>query len=84
MLDQGEPNLSAMAVRYLREFGPLLTSSQAAKLLGYRDAEALRQARLANRLPVPLFKIDGRRRWYASTAAVAGWLEAIVQKGAVP
>jgi hypothetical protein len=84
MLHQDEPALSATTVWYLREFGPLLTSSQAAKLLGYRNAESLRQARLANRLPVPMFKIDDRRGWYAATAAVARWVEATVQKGAKP
>jgi len=82
MLLPDEPDLSAATVWYLREFGPLLTSSQAAKLLGYRSAEALRQARLANRLPVRMFKIDDRRGWFAATAVVARWLEATVKKGA--
>lgn len=84
MLHQHDPDLSPTVVWYLREFGPLLTSSQAAKLLCYRNAEALRQARLGHKLPVPMFKISDRRGWFAATAVVARWVEATVRKGAEP
>jgi hypothetical protein len=82
MLHQDEPDLCPSMSWYFREFGPLMNSSQAAKLLGYRNAEALRQARLGRRLPIPMFKIANRRGWFAATAVVAHWLEAAVQKGA--
>lgn len=84
MLHQSAPTLSPATLSYLREFGPLLTSSQAAKLLGYRNAEALRQARLRQRLPVRMFKIPNRRGWFTATEAVARWVEATIPKGTGP
>lgn len=84
MLHQGGTDLSPTTVWYLREYGPLLSSSQAAKLLGYRNSEALRQARIGHRLPVPMFRISNRRGWFAATEVVARWIEATVQLGAEP
>lgn len=66
---------------YVREYGPILTLAQTAKLLGYQSADALRQARLSERAPVPMFKIPGRRGWHAATATVALWIEANVDRG---
>lgn len=66
---------------YVREYGPVLTLAQAASLLGYQSADALRQARLAERAPIPMFKIPGRRGWHAATAAAARWIEATVDSG---
>lgn len=64
------------AVRWLLcEHGPLLSSRTVAKILGFSNTDALRQARLQQRLPVQMFVIQGRRGWFASTAAVGEWIE---------
>lgn len=59
----------------LREHGPILPAVVAAKVLGFKSADALRQARLRQKLPIPMFTIEGRRGWFASTAVVAAWIE---------
>jgi hypothetical protein len=64
-----------MAKHLIREFGAIVSAPDAAKLLGYRSTEALRQARHRCRLPVPMFKIPGRRGWFAAATAVAAWLD---------
>jgi hypothetical protein len=73
---------SSTARWLMREHGPLLPASLAAKLLGFKSTDALRQARLRQRLPVPMFLIEGRRGWFASTAAVAAWIEQTVAPSA--
>ena len=59
----------------LRVHGPLLSAPAMAKILGFSNTDALRQARLQKRLPVPMFAIQGRRGWFASTLAVGEWIE---------
>jgi len=81
MLQNDEARLSPTVTWYLREFGPILNSSDAAKLLGYRNREALRQARLGRRLPIPMFQISDRRGWFAATTIVASWIESTIQNG---
>jgi hypothetical protein len=66
----------------LQEHGPLLCASAAAKVLGFKSTDALRQARIRQRLPIPMFTIKGRRGWFASTETVAAWLERTVERGA--
>jgi hypothetical protein len=58
-----------------------LGASAAAKVLGFKSTDALRQARVRQRLPVPMFMIDGRRGWFASTETVAAWLEQTMDRG---
>jgi hypothetical protein len=65
----------------MQEHGPLLPASVAAKLLGFRSTDALRQARIRKRLPIPMFTIEGRRGWFASTEIVAAWLERTMDRG---
>lgn len=60
----------------VQEYGPLLDAAATAKFMRFRSVDALRQARRDGRLSVPMFKIDGRRGWFASTSVVAAWLEA--------
>lgn len=62
----------------MREHGPILSASVAAKVLGFKSTDALRQARIRRKLPVPMFTIEGRRGWFASTAKVAAWIEQTV------
>lgn len=54
---------------------PILSAAETARLLGFPTREALGKARLAGRLPIRMFKIEGRRGWFASTQQVREWLE---------
>lgn len=54
---------------------PMMSAAQTAKAMGYPSTEALAKARLAGRIPIEMFKVPGRRGWFASTAAVRAWLE---------
>lgn len=59
----------------MREHGAILRASVAAKILGFESTEALRRARIRQTLPIPMFTIEGRRGWFASTAVVAAWID---------
>lgn len=65
----------------VQTYGPLLDAAATAKAMGFRSPDALRQARRDGRLPIPMFKIEGRRGWFSSTPVVAEWLDA---QGSVP
>jgi hypothetical protein len=60
--------------RYLPS-APLMTSPETARAMGFKTVSALSKARLAGRLPVPMFTVPGRRGWFASTERVRDWLE---------
>lgn len=55
--------------------GALLDASSTAKALGFKSPDALRQARRDGRLPISMFRIPGRRGWFAATQAVIEWLD---------
>lgn len=52
-----------------------MSASETARVMGFSSTEALAKARLAGRLPIEMFKLPGRRGWFASTASVRAWLE---------
>lgn len=54
---------------------PLMSASETARVMGFSSTEALAKARLAGRLPIEMFKLPGRRGWFASTESVRAWLE---------
>lgn len=58
------------------EYGPLLDAAATAKAMGFRTSDALRQARRDGRLAISMFKIPGRRGWFAATETVVAWLSA--------
>lgn len=76
--DRDVDDQSPTARWLLREHGPILPAAVTAKVLGFKSTDALRQARLREKLPVPMFTIEGRRGWFASTAVVAAWIEQTV------
>lgn len=80
MSDRNAGYASPLAQQLMQEYGPLLPASAAMKLLGYSSTNALRQARLRRRLPIPMFKIAGRRGWFASTSEVASWIDEVVTR----
>lgn len=60
--------------RLTREHGPLLSGSALRQALGFRSAEAFRQAVAQGTVPVPVFNLDNRRGKYGLTRDVAQWL----------
>lgn len=65
---------SALVVHLNAEYGPLIGGADLVKTLGFRSAEALRQAVSRNKLPVRTFMIPSRRGRFAYTFDVARWL----------
>jgi len=55
--------------------GLILSAGTAARVLGFSSTDALRLARSRGRLQIPMFRVDGRRGWFASTRDVAQWLD---------
>lgn len=54
---------------------PIVGATDTARLLGFRTTEALMRARIAGRLPIPMFRLAGRRGWFAATEDIKAWLE---------
>lgn len=56
------------------KYGVILPSSILVQVLGYKSADAFRQALARKTVPVPVFKIPSRRGHFALTKDVATWL----------
>ena len=52
----------------------LLSGKPLRSALGFASAEAFRTAVHSGRLPVRVFKIQGRQGWFARSADVSAWL----------
>lgn len=66
----------------LRLYGPVLSGTNLTKSLGYVSREAFRQSIVRKTVPVPIFKMDGRRGYFALTKDVARYLAKARNKGA--
>lgn len=55
--------------------GHILSAATTAKVMGFASTDALRFARVSGRLSVQMFRVDGRRGWFAATEDVAAWLD---------
>ncbi len=60
---------------------PLLGGKRLRGLLGFESGEAFRAAIRTGRVPVALFKIPGRKGWFAQSDDVSAWLSSLRQKG---
>ena len=63
-----------LALSLTSRYGPLLSSRDLWQVLGFPIPAAYRQALARDRIPVPLFEIEGRRGRFALTQEVAQWL----------
>jgi hypothetical protein len=79
VLHRDQRDVSSTCQWLLQEHGPLLSASDVAKLLAFRSTDALRQARIHQRLPIEMFRVEGRRGWFAATMVVAAWIEETTQ-----
>ena len=59
---------------------PFLSAADTARLMGFPSREALSKARAAGRLPIRMFKLPGRRGWFASRQQVCAWVEAFLNE----
>ncbi len=60
-----------------KHYGPLMGGAELRHALGFKSSSAFTRARRLKRLGVDVFKIDGRRGYFALTADVAGWIDAL-------
>jgi hypothetical protein len=56
---------------------PILTATETARILGYSSTASLAKARQMGRLPIEMFRLPGRRGWFASTSVVRTWLQTV-------
>jgi hypothetical protein len=63
---------------------PVLSGPETARIMGFPTTEALYKARQAGRLPIDMFRLPGRRGWFATSAAVKEWLRTSVFAEAEP
>ena len=69
----------------IREFGVVVSSAEAARLLGFRNTDALAKARVRGLLPIHMFRLPNRKGWFAETTAIALWLtHAVAANGGPP
>lgn len=60
--------------RLLKQYGPTLTGNDLYVALGFKTYAAFYRVFCRGELGVRVFKLPGRRGWFASTLEVADWL----------
>lgn len=65
-----ELSASWIAARY----GGLVQAKDLSRLLGFSSPAGLRRAHATGRLPIMLFRLPGRRGWFAHAAEVSAYL----------
>lgn len=58
----------------IQRYGPLITGENLVQALGYRSADAFRQSKYQNTVPIRIFKIKNRRGYYALVTDLSDWL----------
>lgn len=64
----------------LEMYGPMLSGSAIATVLGFKSYSAFYKARREEKLPVKVFDLEGRRGPFARTADIADWLESMSEQ----
>lgn len=59
----------------MSRFGPTLGGQDLYSALGFKTYGAFHRSRQLGGISVPIFKLPGRRGWFARTDEVAKWLE---------
>lgn len=70
MVDAGD-----LLKRLIRRYGEIIPPDALWRVTGYQSASAARSARLRGNFPIRVFRIPGRKGFYAKTGDVANWLE---------
>lgn len=58
----------------LERYGPIIGGAELYTSLGFNTYAMFRLAKEGGEIAIPIFKIPGRRDWYALTSDVANWL----------
>ncbi len=66
--------LTGCSERLLKQYGPTLTGNDLYAALGFKTYAAFHRVLTRGELSVRVFKLPGRRGWFASTLEVADWL----------
>jgi hypothetical protein len=61
--------------RLFRQYGELVSADELARLLKFPTADALRKAHERGQLPIRMIRMPGRRGFFASTLAVARFID---------
>lgn len=64
-------------LRLLARHGELMNTSALTTLLKFGSARSFRRAAAQGHLPFEVFRMEGRRSWFARTSNVATWLARI-------
>jgi hypothetical protein len=67
-------SLEVLESRLMRTLGAVIGGGELSRTLGYPTQGAFRQAFVRDRLPVPVFVLEGRRGRFALTSDIANWL----------
>ena len=68
-----------MVLSLLERFGELMKGRDLAGLLGFGSDRSFARAAASGQLPIPVFRMKGRRGWFARTRDVAAWLNNIIE-----
>jgi len=72
--DQAIAFKAQLIANFLDRYGELITGPELYRSLGFRTAEAFRQAKRRGPLPVSTFQLPSRRGHFALARDVADWL----------
>ena len=67
--------LKGCSERLLKQYGPTLTGTELYAALGFKTYAAFHRVLSRGNLGVKVFKLPGRRGWFAATLDVADWLD---------
>jgi len=73
-------SLKDYEVPLIREYGAIVSGEKLRRILGYRSNNAFLKAVGRKTVPVPLFKEDGRRGWFARVHDIAVWVYSLNEK----
>lgn len=84
VVDQLVQAQSSLQAWLQREYGLVIDSATAAKLLGFRSAGSLTKARSRGLLTLDMFQVPNRKGLYTSPRHLAAYLQAIVPSKHLP
>ena len=67
-------NYEAFESQVFEQFGLLMGSNELARALSFTSLASFRQACRRGKIPIPMFKIEGRAGRFAISTDVAKWL----------
>jgi len=75
--DGSQSGINTFEINLLKEHGELMTGTSLRLLWHMKHERAFRRAAVAGRLPVSVFRLPGRKGWFARTRDVAAWLASL-------